>query len=289
MHYFRNFLAPAGSSAECHKLHSSSCLDSGLRDASHMREGGGASATHGSIAVFEPRMYVAACGRVCKNSPYLSNGMQVQKQHNHAPAGSSADCLHSSACLDSGLRDASSHMRGGGYSHCLGEGGGHTPFALPDTRGSIAVFEPRMYVADCGRVCKNSPYLSNGMQVQEQHNHAPAGSSADCLYSSVCLDSGLRDASSHMRGGCHAMGDVSSHMKGGCHVSASSHMRGGCHGSAAADAHGAGSQSLFRHPSLHSTNTFNGLSFANSEWSLPSGSSRCSSVSAATTVLPSSP
>ena len=189
MHYFRNFLAPAGSSAECHKLHSSSCLDSGLRDASHMREGGGASATHGSIAVFEPRMYVAACGRVCKNSPYLSNGMQVQKQHSHAPAGSSADCLHSSACLDSRLRDASSHMRGG----------------------------------------------------------------------------------------CHAMGDASSHMKGGCH------------GSADGAAYGAGSQSLFRRPSLHSTHTFNGLSFANSEWSLPSGSSRCSSVSAATTALPSSP
>ena len=184
-----------------------------------------------------------------------------------APPGSSADCLHSSACFDSRLRDASSHMRGVG----------HPPFALPAAHGSIAVFEPGMYVAACGRVCKNSPYLSNGMQVQKQHSHAPAGSSADCLHSSACLDSRLRDASSHMRGGCHAMGDASSHMKGGCH------------GSADGAAYGAGSQSLFRRPSLHSTHTFNGLSFANSEWSLPSGSSRCSSVSAATTALPSSP
>jgi len=204
-----------------------------------------------------------------------------------APPGSSADCMHSSACLDSGLRDASSHMRRG--CHAFGGEGGHAPFALPATHGSIAVFEPRMYVAACGRVCKNSPYLSNGMQVQKQHRHAPAVSSSDCVHSSACLDSGLRDASSHMRGGCHAMGDASSHMRGGCHGSASSHMRGGCHGSAAAAAHGAGSQSLFRRHSLHSTNTFNGLSFANSEWSLPSGSSRCSSVSAVTTALPSSP
>jgi hypothetical protein len=192
IHYFRNFLAPPGSSAEC--LHSSSCLDSRLRNASHMRGGGGASATHGSIAVFEPRMYVAACGRVCRNSPFVSEGMQVEKQHSHAPA-CVLDTVDKQVRKCSGMHDTS--------------------------------------------------YVSI-----RQHTSAYVGSGMH--------DKSLPPPTSNA-------------------------------GSAADSAHGAASQSLFLHPSIHSTHTFNGLSFANSEWPLPSGSSRCSSISAATTALSSSP